>query len=167
MALKKLKNLSFFLIFLPFLVISCGKGVDARKYPPNPKERVKKNMEEGRGFKVMDVAKKKTGSTNYEFASSNELPILPPGWNILNFSFEKFLWCITVVAKQSPSKSVIVVLEVGTIPVTSDSLTFGKSNLISLAFNKVLSALEATPIILILYRLAYFSIFDNSDVLPE
>ena len=61
MALKKLKNLSFFLIFLPFLVISCGKGVDARKYPPNPKERVKKNMEEGRGFKVMDVAKKKQG----------------------------------------------------------------------------------------------------------
>ena len=73
MFLKKLKNLSFFLLFLPFLIISCGKGVDARKYPPNPKERVKKNMEEGRGFRVMDVAKKRVGSTNYEFASSNEL----------------------------------------------------------------------------------------------
>jgi len=73
MFLKKLKNLSFFLLFLPFLIISCGKGVDARKYPPNPKERVKKNMDEGRGFRVMDVAKKRVGSTNYEFASSNEL----------------------------------------------------------------------------------------------
>ena len=30
-------------------------------------------MEEGRGFRLMDAAKKKVGSTNYEFASSNEL----------------------------------------------------------------------------------------------
>ena len=73
MSLKKLTNLSFFLIFLPFFIISCGKGVDARKYPPDPKLRVKKNIEEGRGFRVMDVAKKRIGSTNYEFASSNEL----------------------------------------------------------------------------------------------
>ena len=73
MSLKKLANLSFFLIFLPFFIISCGKGVDARKYPPDPKLRVQKNIEEGRGFRVMDVAKKKMGSTNYEFASSNEL----------------------------------------------------------------------------------------------
>jgi hypothetical protein len=73
MSLKKLKNLSFFLLFLPFLIISCGKGVDARKYPPNPKDRVKKNIEVGRGFRLMDAAKKKVGSTNYEFASSNEL----------------------------------------------------------------------------------------------
>jgi hypothetical protein len=73
MSLKKLKNLSFFLLFLPFLIISCGKGADARKYPPNPKDRVKKNIEEGRGFRLMDAAKKKVGSTNYEFASSNEL----------------------------------------------------------------------------------------------
>tara|TARA_B110000008_G_scaffold152002_1_gene153265 strand:+ start:51 stop:575 length:525 start_codon:yes stop_codon:yes gene_type:complete len=73
MSLKKFINLSFFLLFLPFLIISCGKGVDARKYPPNPKDRVKKNMDEGRGFRLMDAAKKRVGSTNYEFASSNEL----------------------------------------------------------------------------------------------
>jgi len=73
MSLRKFINLSFFLLFLPFLIISCGKGVDARKYPPNPKDRVKKNMEEGRGFRLMDAAKKRVGSTNYEFASSNEL----------------------------------------------------------------------------------------------
>ena len=72
MYLKKFINLSFLLLFLPFLIISCGKGVDARKYPPDPKLRVKKNVEEGRGFKLMDVAKKK-GSTNYEFASSNSI----------------------------------------------------------------------------------------------
>ena len=72
MCLKKFINLSFFLLFLPFLIFSCGKGVDARKYPPDPKLRVKKNIEEGRGFRLMDVAKKK-GSTNYEFANSNSI----------------------------------------------------------------------------------------------
>jgi len=71
MSLKKFINLSFLLLFLPFLIISCGLGVDTRKYPADPKEKVKKNMEEGRGFRLMDAAKK--GSTNYEFASSNEL----------------------------------------------------------------------------------------------
>ena len=73
MSFKKFINLSFLLFFLPFLIISCGLGVDTRKYPANPKEKVKKNMEEGRGFRLMDAAKKKVGSTNYEFASSNEL----------------------------------------------------------------------------------------------
>ena len=72
MCLKKFINLSFFLLFLPFLIFSCGKGVDARKYPPDHKLRVKKNIEEGRGFRLMDVAKKK-GSTNYEFANSNSI----------------------------------------------------------------------------------------------
>ena len=68
---KSLK-LIFFLSFLPFLLISCGSGVDARKYPPQPELRVKKNMEEGRGFRLSDTLNKKT-STNFEFASSNEL----------------------------------------------------------------------------------------------
>ncbi len=69
---KKIANLIFFLTFLPILLNSCGTGVDARKYPPEPEKRVKKNMEEGRGFRLMDTVKK-SGSTNYEFASSNEL----------------------------------------------------------------------------------------------
>ena len=73
MFLKKLINLTFFLCFLPFLIISCGTGVDARKYPPNPELRVQKNLEEGRGFRLMDKVKNRGGSTNYEFASSNEL----------------------------------------------------------------------------------------------
>ncbi len=55
-----------------FLLNSCGTGADARKYPPQPELRVKKNIEEGRGFRLMD--KSKIGGTrNFEFASSNEL----------------------------------------------------------------------------------------------
>ena len=48
-------------------------GADARKYPPNPDERVKKNIEEGRGFRLMDSVNTSKGSGNFEFASSNEL----------------------------------------------------------------------------------------------
>jgi len=69
---KKIIKLMFLTCFLPFLLISCGTGVDARKFPPNPELRVKKNMEEGRGFRLNN-ALKKTSSTNYEFSSSNEL----------------------------------------------------------------------------------------------
>ena len=69
---KKIVNLISFLAFLPFLLNSCGTGVDARKFPPEPEKRVQKNLEEGRGFRLMDTIKK-SGSTNYEFASSNEL----------------------------------------------------------------------------------------------
>ena len=64
------KKLVLFLI-IPIFLYSCS-GVDARQFPPDPKERVKKNMEEGRGFRLMDnVNKKNTGT--FDFASSNEL----------------------------------------------------------------------------------------------
>jgi len=49
---KKTIKLTLFLIFLPFWLSSCGTGVDAKKYPPNPELRVKKNIEEGRGFNL-------------------------------------------------------------------------------------------------------------------
>jgi hypothetical protein len=68
---KTIQNL-IFLCFLGFLVSSCGTGVDAKKYPPQPELRVKKNIEEGRGFRLMDKAKV-GGTRNFEFASSNEL----------------------------------------------------------------------------------------------
>tara|TARA_B100000767_G_scaffold269938_1_gene292693 strand:- start:116 stop:676 length:561 start_codon:yes stop_codon:yes gene_type:complete len=71
-----LKNLKItaFLTISCILLYSCGTGADARKYPPNPELRVKKNMEEGRGFRLMDTLNtdRKSG-TSYEFASSNEL----------------------------------------------------------------------------------------------
>ena len=47
-------------------------GGDARKNPPQPDLRVKKNLEEGKGFTLDNVIGGK-GGTNFEFASSNEL----------------------------------------------------------------------------------------------
>jgi len=62
------------IIFIVFLT-SCknGKlpGGDARKFPDDPKLRVKKNLEEGRGFRLNDVVKGQGGV--FDFASSNEL----------------------------------------------------------------------------------------------
>ena len=55
---------------------SCGKiwdPADARKVPANSKERVKKNLEEGRGFTIMGGVKNRGGSGEFDFASSNEL----------------------------------------------------------------------------------------------
>ena len=53
---------------------SCGiyKPTDAKKFPPNPKERVAKNLEEGKGFRLFDNTGLGKG-TNFDFASSNEL----------------------------------------------------------------------------------------------
>ena len=66
------------------LINSCGiyKPVDARKISPNSKERVKKNLEEGKGIsfgKLMD----KSGGTTYQFASSN--PMWRATLDILDF----------------------------------------------------------------------------------
>jgi len=64
----------FSLIISLFLQTGCGplkyKKVSAKDFPPDPKERIKKNMEEGRGFRILGNSKK---GTNYEFASSNPL----------------------------------------------------------------------------------------------
>ena len=67
------KFTSFFAIIVLALA-SCAKfpGADARKYPPDPKLRVKKNLEEGKGFRLMDKVSG-GGNTTFEFASSNAL----------------------------------------------------------------------------------------------
>jgi hypothetical protein len=73
--LKIIKYHFCLLIFTSFLLSACNSklpGADAKKISPNPKDRVKKNLEEGRGFRLMG-GNKKGGSTNFEFASSNEL----------------------------------------------------------------------------------------------
>ena len=69
--MKILKLLLLLQIFL--LLNNCGiyKPVSAKDFPPDPEERVAKNLEEGRGFKIFD-SERKLGTT-YEFASSNEL----------------------------------------------------------------------------------------------
>ncbi len=71
-----IKNLNITLLLLvsSTLLFSCGgklPGADARKYDPDPKKRVAKNLEEGRGFKLSEVGK--SGGGVFEFASSNEL----------------------------------------------------------------------------------------------
>ena len=66
---------SLFILLATFLLLnSCGKDVDAKKFPPDPKERVKRNLEEGRGFRLSTKLKSigKSGG-DFEFASSNEL----------------------------------------------------------------------------------------------
>ncbi len=61
------------LLILTFLN-SCGiyNPSDARKVSPNSKERVKKNLEEGKGFSVKGLVSG-DGGTNYQFASSNPM----------------------------------------------------------------------------------------------
>ena len=65
-----------FCVFLSLILNACnGKipGADARKVSYDPKERVKKNLEEGRAFRLDSAFSKKTGGGDFEFASSNEL----------------------------------------------------------------------------------------------
>ena len=66
-----------FLLFMILLIFSgCnGKfpGADARKFPDDPALRVKKNLEEGRGFKMNDVFSNKQRGGTFDFANSNEL----------------------------------------------------------------------------------------------
>ncbi len=67
------KILSIFALILSLIFLnSCGiyRPVDAREYPPDPKLRVKKNLEEGRGFRLAGGNKK---GGIFDFASSNEL----------------------------------------------------------------------------------------------
>ncbi len=74
---KSLKVLSLLTLCL-ITLSACGKGFfkpgDARKVSPDPRERVKKNLEEGKGFRLNDAIKGATKrGGNFEFASSNEL----------------------------------------------------------------------------------------------
>ena len=69
--LKNIQILTFLVILFP-LLNSCGTGVDARQFPPEPEKRVQKNIEEGRGFTMMGAVNKGNSGT-FDFASSNEL----------------------------------------------------------------------------------------------
>ncbi len=74
-----------FIVLLNLIIFSlnsCGMGADARKVPTDPRERVKKNIEEGKGFRLMDkMGNNKTG--NFEFASSN--PLWKASLDIIDF----------------------------------------------------------------------------------
>ena len=77
MSSKNSKSLSFLvkilLIGTFFISSACGiyKPVDARKVSPNAAERAKKNIQEGRSFRVFGANVGKGG--DFQFASSNEL----------------------------------------------------------------------------------------------
>ena len=76
MILSKTLKFTFILILSSFILNSCGgklPGADARKYDPDPKKRVAKNLSEGRGFRLSDSMNKSRGGGVFEFASSNEL----------------------------------------------------------------------------------------------
>ena len=73
--LKILKILSFLGVICLFLYSCNGKfpGADARKVSADPAERVKKNLEEGRGFTLNKAIGKASRGGTFDFASSNEL----------------------------------------------------------------------------------------------
>ena len=63
------------ILLLSFLIIaSCGiyKPVDARKVPVSGIERAEKNIQEGRGFRLLDTRRNR-GSGEFKFASSNPM----------------------------------------------------------------------------------------------
>ena len=71
----KTKNLliKIVIIFFAFTHLnSCGiyRPVSARDFPPEPEKRIQKNLQEGRGFRIMGDNEDKGG--NFSFASSNE-----------------------------------------------------------------------------------------------
>ena len=59
------------LIFLSSCEALKYRPVDAKEYPPEPEKRVKKNLEEGKGFRLFGDDDDKGG--NFDFASSNPL----------------------------------------------------------------------------------------------
>ena len=72
----KIKLILFKLTGLFLILInlnSCGiyRPVSAKDYPPEPEKRIKKNLEEGRGFTIMGQMNKKGG--DFDFATSNEM----------------------------------------------------------------------------------------------
>ena len=70
------KKVALFLVGIVVVgfLSSCGiyKPVDARKVSPNADQRVKKNLEEGKGFTIMG-AFGGSDKTSYQFASSNPM----------------------------------------------------------------------------------------------
>ena len=63
----------FGLFFL--LITSCGihDPGDARKISPSAKDRVEKNIQEGKGFRLKNVMDKRGGTGAFDFATSNAL----------------------------------------------------------------------------------------------
>ena len=71
-----LKKITLILLSISILLTQTGcealkpKKVSAKDFPPDPRKRVEKNINEGKGFRLMGSSSK---GTNYEFASANPL----------------------------------------------------------------------------------------------
>ena len=65
------------MILILFFLNSCGpfkpKKTDLRKIPGDPKDKRAKNIQEGRGFRLMGIGDKLKSGGNFQFASSNEM----------------------------------------------------------------------------------------------
>ena len=73
--MNKIKVIVFCIVLSVILNACNGKlpGADARKVSYDPKERVKKNLEEGRGFRLDNVIGGQGKVGVFDFATSNEL----------------------------------------------------------------------------------------------
>ena len=84
-ALRTQSTMKSIIIFITIisLLTSCGiyRPTDARKVSPDASKRVKKNLEEGKGFRISNLGK---GNTNFQFASSN--PIWRASLDVLDFA---------------------------------------------------------------------------------
>jgi len=73
--MQKKLYFSMFLSLICILLSGCQslkyKKVEAKDFPPDPNERIVKNIEEGKGFRIMGNISNNNG--NFEFASSNPL----------------------------------------------------------------------------------------------
>ena len=80
-------NSIFFKIFILLFILvstqSCNlyKPTNAREVSPNPEDRIKKNLEEGRGLRLATLGKQ---NTNFQFASSN--PMWRASLDVLDFA---------------------------------------------------------------------------------
>ncbi len=83
---KYFQNLIKFIVILftvSFLLTSCGlyKKTDYKTNPLNDADKRKKNMEEGRGFRIKNIGTNSGGT--FQFASSN--PMWRASLNVLDF----------------------------------------------------------------------------------
>ena len=82
--MKKIFPKIVLFLFIFQALVSCGiyRPVDAKKYPPQPELRVKNNIEEGRGFRLMTGFGNEKGG-KFEFANAN--PLWRASLDIINF----------------------------------------------------------------------------------
>ena len=124
-----IKNLAF-ICLISFFLASCKvienlPGGDAREFSYDEKERVKKNLEEGRGFRLS--TNMMNGTNTFDFASSNEL--WRASLEVIDFmplSSVNYSGGIIITdwysENQSPNESVKITIRFLTNEVRSDAL---------------------------------------------